>query len=82
MCPKELMLRKLIYVSVLFVFTGIFHSEVCNGCHDLMQKAVNFNGVVIVTVRGNNYRIYFLSMIKDEAINLLRNADLTEKSGT
>ena len=29
----------------------------CNGCHDLMQKAMNFN-VAIVSLKGSNYRIH------------------------
>ena len=41
---------------------------------------MNFNGVAIRAVKGNDYRIHFLYMSKDEAINLLRNVDLTEKS--
>ena len=43
-----------------------------------MQKAVNFN-VTIVSVKGNDYRIYFWYMNKDEVLNLLIKADLTEK---
>ena len=43
-----------------------------------MQKAMNFN-VTFVSVIGNDYRICFLYMRKDEAVNLLRNVDLTEK---
>ena len=31
----------------------------CNGCHDLMQKAMNFNNVAIVSIKGNDYRIHF-----------------------
>ena len=31
----------------------------CNGCHDLMQKAVSFNNVAIVYVKGVTYRINF-----------------------
>ena len=34
-----------------------FQPEVCNGCHNLMQKAMNFNDVAIVTFKGNDYRI-------------------------
>ena len=30
-----------------------------NGCHDLMQKAINFNGVAIVPVKESDYKIYF-----------------------
>ena len=32
----------------------------CNGCHDLMQKAMNFNDVAIASIKGNYYRIHFL----------------------
>ena len=31
----------------------------CNGCHDLMQKALSFNDVAIVYVKGSAYRIHF-----------------------
>ena len=31
----------------------------CNGGHDLMQKAMNFNDVAIVSIKGNDYRIHF-----------------------
>ena len=40
-----------------------------------MEKAVSFNDVAIVIVKGNDYRIHFLYVTKDEVINLLRNAD-------
>ena len=56
-----------------------FQPEVCNGCHDLMQKGMNFNNVAIVTLKRNDYSIYFLHMNQDYPANLLRNADLTEK---
>ena len=32
----------------------------CNGCHDLMQKAMSFKHVAIVSIKGNDYRIHFL----------------------
>ena len=52
--------------------------EVCHGCHNLMEKAMIFNDVAFVTAKGNYYRIHFLYMSKDKAIDLLRNADLTK----
>ena len=45
-------------------------------------KALSFNNVAIVFVKGNYYKIQFWYMSQNEAINLLRNTDLTEKSGT
>ena len=44
-----------------------------------MQKAMSFNDVAIIFVEGNGYKIYFWYMSKDEAINLVRNADWIEK---
>ena len=36
-----------------------YEPYLCNGCHDLMQKAVSFNNVAIVYVKGVTYRINF-----------------------
>ena len=44
--------------NVLFVITNIFLNEgfrfvpyVCNDCHDLMQKAINFNDVLLFLLK-------------------------------
>ena len=47
-----------------------------------MQKALNFNDVEIVSVKGDDHRIFFWYMIKDEATDLLRNAGLTYTNRT
>ena len=36
-----------------------YEPYLCNGCHNLMQKAMNFNDGVIVFVKGNDYKIHF-----------------------
>ena len=36
-----------------------FQSKVCDGCHDLMQKAGSFIDVAIVSAKGNDHIIYF-----------------------
>ena len=51
----------------------------CNGCHDLMQKAVGFNNVVIVYIKGSAYQIHFWYMSKDDAINIMNGSDLVDK---
>ena len=51
-----------------------------NGCHDLMQKAMNFNDIAIVSIKGNDYIIHFLYMSKDEAISIMHNSSLNEKT--
>ena len=52
------------------------HIFLCNGCRDLMQKAMNFNYVAIVSIKGNDYRIHFCYMSKDDAMNLMKNSNL------
>ena len=54
--------------------TGVnYEPHLCNGCHDFMQKAMNFHAIAIVSVKGNNYRIHFCYMSKDDAINIRKN---------
>ena len=53
--------------------------DLCNGCHNLMQKAVSFNNVAIVYVKGNAYRIQFWYMSKDNSINIMNNSSLIDK---
>ena len=62
----------------------IFRHEpyLCNGCHDLMQKAMNFNDVSIVSVKGSDYIIHCWYMSKHDAINIMKNSSLNEKSGS
>ena len=50
----------------------------CNGCHGLMQKAMNFN-VAIVSVKGSDYKIHFWYLSKDDAINIMNNCNLNDK---
>ena len=53
-----------------------YGSYLCNGCHDLMQKAMSFNDVAIVSLKGNDYRIHFWYMSKNDAIVLMTNSNL------
>ena len=39
---------------------------------------MNFNDVAIVSIKGNDYRIYFWYMSKDDAINIMSNSNLNE----
>ena len=55
-----------------------YEPYLCNGCHDLMQKAINFN-VAVVSVKGNDYRIHFWYMSKNDAIKLFHNSVLDNK---
>ena len=41
-----------------------YEPHLCNGCHGLLQKAVSFNNIAIVYVKGSAYRISFGYMSK------------------
>ena len=58
-----------------------YEPYLCNGCHDLMQKATSFNDVAIVYIKGNACRIHFRYMSKDDAISIMNNSDLVDKKG-
>ena len=55
---------------------------VFNGCHDLMQKAMNFNDFAIVFVKGSDQRIHFWYMSNNDVINITKHSNLNEKSGS
>ena len=42
---------------------------------------MSFNDVAIVSIKGNNYRIHFWYMSKNDAIVLMTNANLNYKNG-
>ena len=44
-----------------------------------MQKAMSFNNVAIVYVKGSAYRIHFWYMSKDDAINIMNGSNLAGK---
>ena len=56
-----------------------YEPYLCNGCHDLMRKAINFNDVAVVSYKGSDYRIHFCYLSKDDAISIMKNSDLNEK---
>ena len=59
-----------------------FQPNVCNRCHDLLMMSINFRDVAILNIKGSDYDCIISLISKNEATNLLQNADLTEKSGT
>ena len=46
-----------------------------------MQEVINFNDIAIVSIKGSNLRIHFWHMSKDDAISIMNNSNLNEKSG-
>ena len=79
---KGLMLIKQIYHYWYFKDIGFkYETYLCNGCHDLMQKAMSFHNIATVYVNGSAYRINFWQMSKDDAINIMAGSNLVDKRG-
>ena len=44
------------------------------------MMSMNLNDIAILNIKGSDYRCLISLISKNEAINLMQNADLTEKS--
>ena len=63
-------------------FKGIgfkYEPYLCNSCDDLMQRAMSFNDIAIVCVKGSAYRIHYWYMSKDDAISIMNNSNLVNQ---
>ena len=58
-----------------------YEPDLSYGCHDLMQKAINFNDVATVYVKGSACWVYFWYMRKIDAISIMNNSNLFDKKG-
>ena len=56
-----------------------YEPYLCNGCHDLIQKALSFNNIAVFCVQGSALRIHFWYMSKDDAINIMNSSNLVGK---
>ena len=46
------------------------------------MKSMSLSDIAVLNIKGSDYCCIISLISKNEAINLLQNADLTEKSGT
>ena len=74
--------------NVIFVTIGIlkilvfkYEPYLCNGCHDLMQKAMSLNDFATFYFKGSACRVHFWYMSKDDAISIMSNSNLIDKKG-
>ena len=66
-----------------FLYKGFkFQPNICNRFHDLLMMSMSLSDIAIVNIKGSDYCCIISLISKNEAINLMQNADLTGKSGT
>ena len=46
-----------------------------------MEKAMGYNNIAIVYIKGSAYRIHFWYISKDDAINMMNGSKLVDKRG-
>ena len=59
-------------------FSSKFQPNVCNRCHDLLLMSVNLSNIAILNIKSSDYCCIISLISKNEATNLLQNADLTK----
>ena len=56
-----------------------FQTYVCNGFHNVLMISINLNDHTVLKINGVDYCGIINGISKSDAMNVLRNADLTEK---
>ena len=59
-----------------------FQPNACNKSHDLLMMSINLSDIAILNIKVSDFRCIISLTSKNEAINLMQTAALTEKSGT
>ena len=59
-----------------------FQPITCSRCHDFLMISMNLDDIAVLNIKSADYCCIISGISKNEAINLMQNADLTEKSGT
>ena len=57
-----------------------FLNEGCNRCHNVSMVSIDLNDIATSNIKGSGYRSIISRISKNEAINLIQNASLTEKA--
>ena len=58
-----------------------FGPHLCDGCYDMSMKANSMQNLAIVYHGENAYHIIFVFMSKNDAFNLIKNAEIIDKKG-
>ena len=63
-------------------YSSKFQPNICNRCYDLLMMSMSLHAIAILNIKGSGYCCIISLISKNEAINLLQNADFTEKIET
>ena len=62
-------------------FSFMFQPNLCNTCHELLIMPMNLNrDIAILNIKGVDYHCIISLISKNEAIDVMENADLIKKA--
>ena len=67
------------YYWYFLYYSFMFQPNVCNRCHDLLMMSMNLSDIAILNMKGSGCCSIISLISKNEAINLMQNADFTGK---
>ena len=59
-----------------------FQPYAFKGCHNVLIMSMSISNIAILNIKSAYYRCIISGISNSKAVHLLKNADLTEKSGT
>ena len=59
-----------------------FQSTSFNGCYNILMVSIDIKNITVLNINGLDYRFIIVGICKSEAINLLKNANFSDKSGS
>ena len=82
---RELMLTKQVHQKsdichywYFLNFSFKFQSNICSRSHDLLMMSMKISDITILNIKGSGYRCIISLISKNEAINLMQNADFSK----
>ena len=79
---KELIVTKQVHQkNEIYITIGIFLMSTVNllWMHVILMMSINLNDIAILNISGADYRCIINGISKRDALNLLKNANLTKK---
>ena len=67
------------YYWYFLYYSFMFQPNVCNRCHDLLMMSMNLSDIAILNMKGSRCCCIISLISKNEAMNLMQNADFTGK---
>ena len=56
-----------------------YQPYVCNECHDFSMTVMDLSDFFILTIKGNDYRVYVSNIDKKEALIIFKKSNLDDK---